>query len=106
MKYRTLDRNRDQPLLPGRHDVRGHGDPGPNDVAYTPPAISSVILRRRPVAERAAAPNDGRVTARHGVRRPSHTDPVRNPGVRISAGWDSALAVLARPRRRHHFRAG
>ena len=30
-------------------------DAGPNDVAYTPPAISSVGLRRRPVAERSAA---------------------------------------------------
>jgi aryl-alcohol dehydrogenase-like predicted oxidoreductase len=30
-------------------------DAGPNDVAYTPPAISSTSLRRRPVAERAAA---------------------------------------------------
>src|ERR1700737_2947268 len=30
-------------------------DAGPNDVAYTPPAISSVSLRRRPVAERSAA---------------------------------------------------
>jgi hypothetical protein len=28
---------------------------GPNDVAYTPPAMSSVGLRRRPVAERSAA---------------------------------------------------
>jgi hypothetical protein len=28
---------------------------GPNDVAYTPPAISSVRLRRRPFAERSAA---------------------------------------------------
>jgi aryl-alcohol dehydrogenase-like predicted oxidoreductase len=30
-------------------------DAGPNDVAYTPPALSSVSLRRRPVAERSAA---------------------------------------------------
>jgi aryl-alcohol dehydrogenase-like predicted oxidoreductase len=30
-------------------------DAGPNDVAYTPPAISSVSPRRRPVAERSAA---------------------------------------------------
>jgi aryl-alcohol dehydrogenase-like predicted oxidoreductase len=30
-------------------------DSGPNDVAYTPPAISIVSLRRRPVAERSAA---------------------------------------------------
>jgi aryl-alcohol dehydrogenase-like predicted oxidoreductase len=30
-------------------------DAGANDVAYTPPAISSVTLRRRPVAERTAA---------------------------------------------------
>jgi aryl-alcohol dehydrogenase-like predicted oxidoreductase len=30
-------------------------DAGPNDVAYTPPAVSSVGLRRRPVAERSAA---------------------------------------------------
>jgi aryl-alcohol dehydrogenase-like predicted oxidoreductase len=30
-------------------------DAGPNDVAHTPPAISSVRLRRRPVAERSAA---------------------------------------------------
>jgi deazaflavin-dependent oxidoreductase (nitroreductase family) len=30
-------------------------DAGPNDVAYTPPAISDVTLRRRPVAERSAA---------------------------------------------------
>jgi diketogulonate reductase-like aldo/keto reductase len=30
-------------------------DAGPNDVAYTPPAISSTSLRRRPVGERAAA---------------------------------------------------
>jgi aryl-alcohol dehydrogenase-like predicted oxidoreductase len=30
-------------------------DAGRNDVAYTPPAISSVSLRRRPVAERSAA---------------------------------------------------
>ncbi len=30
-------------------------DAGPNDVAYTPPAISSERLRRRPVAERSAA---------------------------------------------------
>jgi aryl-alcohol dehydrogenase-like predicted oxidoreductase len=30
-------------------------DAGPNDVAYTPPAISHVNLRRRPVAERPAA---------------------------------------------------
>ncbi len=30
-------------------------DAGPNDVAYTPPAISSVSLRRRPVPERSAA---------------------------------------------------
>lgn len=29
-------------------------DAGPNDVAYVPPAISSVGLRRRPVAERSA----------------------------------------------------
>jgi aryl-alcohol dehydrogenase-like predicted oxidoreductase len=30
-------------------------DAGPNDVAYTPPAVSSMSLRRRPVAERSAA---------------------------------------------------
>ena len=30
-------------------------DAGPNDVAYTPPAISHVSLRRRSIAERAAA---------------------------------------------------
>jgi aryl-alcohol dehydrogenase-like predicted oxidoreductase len=30
-------------------------DAGPNDVAYTPPAVSSLSLRRRPVAERSAA---------------------------------------------------
>jgi aryl-alcohol dehydrogenase-like predicted oxidoreductase len=30
-------------------------DAGPNDVAYTPPAISRVSLRRRPAAERSAA---------------------------------------------------
>jgi hypothetical protein len=30
-------------------------DAGPNDVAYTPPAVSSVDLRRRPVVERSAA---------------------------------------------------
>ena len=30
-------------------------DAGPNDVAYTPPAISNASLRRRPVAERSAA---------------------------------------------------
>jgi aryl-alcohol dehydrogenase-like predicted oxidoreductase len=30
-------------------------DAGPNNVAYTPPAISNVSLRRRPVAERPAA---------------------------------------------------
>jgi aryl-alcohol dehydrogenase-like predicted oxidoreductase len=30
-------------------------DAGPNDVAYTPPAVSSARQRRRPVAERAAA---------------------------------------------------
>ncbi|MDX6394935.1 MAG: hypothetical protein QOJ73_5998 [Streptosporangiaceae bacterium] len=30
-------------------------DAGPNDVAYTPPAVSSVSLRRRPAAERSAA---------------------------------------------------
>jgi aryl-alcohol dehydrogenase-like predicted oxidoreductase len=30
-------------------------DAGPNDVAYTPPAVSSVSLRRRSVAERSAA---------------------------------------------------
>ena len=30
-------------------------DAGPNDVAYTPPAVSSVNLRRRPTAERSAA---------------------------------------------------
>jgi len=30
-------------------------DAGPNDVAYTPPAISSLSLRRRPFAERSAA---------------------------------------------------
>jgi aryl-alcohol dehydrogenase-like predicted oxidoreductase len=30
-------------------------DAGPNDVAYTPPAVSNVHLRRRPVAERSAA---------------------------------------------------
>jgi aryl-alcohol dehydrogenase-like predicted oxidoreductase len=30
-------------------------DAGPNEVAYTPPAVSSVVLRRRPVAERSAA---------------------------------------------------
>ncbi|MET7375678.1 aldo/keto reductase [Micromonospora arida] len=30
-------------------------DAGPNDVAYVPPAISSVGLRRRPAAERSAA---------------------------------------------------
>ncbi|HWG63962.1 MAG TPA: aldo/keto reductase [Streptosporangiaceae bacterium] len=30
-------------------------DAGPNDVAYTPPAISSASLRRRPVTERSAA---------------------------------------------------
>ena len=29
-------------------------DAGPNDVAYTPPAVSNVSLRRRPVAERSA----------------------------------------------------
>ena len=30
-------------------------DAGPNGVAYTPPAISDVDLRRRPAAERSAA---------------------------------------------------
>ena len=30
-------------------------DAGPNDVAYTPPAVSDVRLRRRPAAERSAA---------------------------------------------------
>jgi aryl-alcohol dehydrogenase-like predicted oxidoreductase len=30
-------------------------DAGPNDVAYTPPAISTVSLRRRPASERSAA---------------------------------------------------
>jgi aryl-alcohol dehydrogenase-like predicted oxidoreductase len=30
-------------------------DAGPNDAAYTPPAISNVSLRRRPAAERSAA---------------------------------------------------
>jgi hypothetical protein len=30
-------------------------DAGPNDVAYTPQAISTVNLRRRPVTERSAA---------------------------------------------------
>jgi aryl-alcohol dehydrogenase-like predicted oxidoreductase len=30
-------------------------DAGPNDVAYTPPAVSNVSLRRRPVVERSAA---------------------------------------------------
>ena len=30
-------------------------DAGPNDVAYTPPAITNVSLRRRPAAERSAA---------------------------------------------------
>jgi len=30
-------------------------DAGPNNVAYTPPAISSMSLRRRPVAQRSAA---------------------------------------------------
>jgi aryl-alcohol dehydrogenase-like predicted oxidoreductase len=30
-------------------------DAGPNDVAYTPPAVSNVSLRRRPAAERSAA---------------------------------------------------
>jgi aryl-alcohol dehydrogenase-like predicted oxidoreductase len=30
-------------------------DAGPNDVAYTPPAVSTVNLRRRPAAERSAA---------------------------------------------------
>jgi aryl-alcohol dehydrogenase-like predicted oxidoreductase len=30
-------------------------DAGPNDVAYTPPAVSNASLRRRPVAERSAA---------------------------------------------------
>ncbi|MCU1644344.1 MAG: aldo/keto reductase [Nocardia sp.] len=30
-------------------------DTGPNDVAYTPPAVSTVSLRRRPPAERSAA---------------------------------------------------
>jgi aryl-alcohol dehydrogenase-like predicted oxidoreductase len=30
-------------------------DAGPHDVAYTPPAVSNVSLRRRPVAERSAA---------------------------------------------------
>ena len=30
-------------------------DAGPNDVAYTPPAVSTVRLRRRPVADRSAA---------------------------------------------------
>jgi aryl-alcohol dehydrogenase-like predicted oxidoreductase len=30
-------------------------DAGPNTVSYTPPAISNVSLRRRPVAERSAA---------------------------------------------------
>jgi aryl-alcohol dehydrogenase-like predicted oxidoreductase len=30
-------------------------DAGPNDVAYTPPAVSTASLRRRPVAERSAA---------------------------------------------------
>jgi hypothetical protein len=30
-------------------------DAGPNDVAYTPPAISNLSLRRRPADERSAA---------------------------------------------------
>ncbi|GAB3968911.1 hypothetical protein GCM10027615_21810 [Plantactinospora veratri] len=30
-------------------------DVAPNDVAYTPPAVSDVSLRRRPIAERSAA---------------------------------------------------
>jgi hypothetical protein len=30
-------------------------DAGPNDVACTPPAVSNVSLRRRPVGERSAA---------------------------------------------------
>ncbi|MER5916246.1 aldo/keto reductase [Streptomyces sp. NPDC001982] len=30
-------------------------DAGPNDVAYTPPSITTVALRRRPLAERSAA---------------------------------------------------
>ena len=30
-------------------------DAGPNDVAYTPPAVTNVSLRRRPAAERSAA---------------------------------------------------
>jgi hypothetical protein len=30
-------------------------DASPDDVAYTPPAVSNVSLRRRPVAERSAA---------------------------------------------------
>ncbi|MEU8173569.1 aldo/keto reductase [Microbispora hainanensis] len=30
-------------------------DAGPNDTSYTPPAVSAVSLRRRPLAERAAA---------------------------------------------------
>jgi aryl-alcohol dehydrogenase-like predicted oxidoreductase len=43
----VLDRI-DEIAPPGTHA-------GPNDVAYTPPAISSERLRRRPVAERSAA---------------------------------------------------
>jgi aryl-alcohol dehydrogenase-like predicted oxidoreductase len=30
-------------------------DAGPNDVAYTPPALTTVSLRRRPAEERSAA---------------------------------------------------
>jgi hypothetical protein len=30
-------------------------DAGPNDAAYTPPAISNVSLRRRPATDRSAA---------------------------------------------------
>jgi aryl-alcohol dehydrogenase-like predicted oxidoreductase len=46
----------DQEVLDRIDEIAPPGtDAGPNDVAYTPPAISNVSLRRRPVAERSAA---------------------------------------------------
>jgi aryl-alcohol dehydrogenase-like predicted oxidoreductase len=46
----------DDGILDEIDDIAPPGtDAGPNDVSYTPPAVSSVGLRRRPLAERSAA---------------------------------------------------
>ena len=50
------DTTLDDEVLDRIDDIAPPGtDAGPNDVAYAPPAISNVSVRRRPVAERAAA---------------------------------------------------